>query len=76
MAYLHQQPAPAGAMIAGIVSLPGMMTGQLLAGVEPVQAVRHQGVLMLPDRLGGRRPAPATTSSAVERHPLSERLVT
>jgi putative ABC transport system permease protein len=33
-------------MIAGIVSLPGMMTGQLLAGVEPVQAVRYQVVIM------------------------------
>ena len=33
-------------MIVGIVSLPGMMTGQLLAGVEPVQAVRYQVVIM------------------------------
>jgi putative ABC transport system permease protein len=30
----------------GIVSLPGMMTGQLLAGVSPVQAVRYQIVIM------------------------------
>ncbi len=33
-------------LIAGIVSLPGMMTGQLLAGVEPIQAVRYQLVIM------------------------------
>ncbi len=33
-------------LIAGIVSLPGMMTGQLLAGVEPIQAVRYQVVIM------------------------------
>ena len=33
-------------MVVGIVSLPGMMTGQLLAGVAPVQAVRYQVVIM------------------------------
>lgn len=33
-------------MVAGIVSLPGMMTGQLLAGVEPVAAVKYQIVIM------------------------------
>lgn len=32
--------------VAGLVSLPGMMTGQLLAGVEPTQAVRYQIVIM------------------------------
>ncbi len=33
-------------MVVGIVSLPGMMTGQLLAGAEPFQAVRYQIVIM------------------------------
>ena len=33
-------------MVVGIVSLPGMMTGQLLAGVEPIQAVKYQVVIM------------------------------
>jgi putative ABC transport system permease protein len=33
-------------MIVGIVSLPGMMTGQLLAGVAPVEAVKYQIVIM------------------------------
>ncbi len=33
-------------MVIGIVSLPGMMTGQLLAGVEPMQAVMYQAVIM------------------------------
>lgn len=33
-------------VIAGVVSLPGMMTGQLLAGVEPIQAVKYQIVIM------------------------------
>ena len=32
---------------AGIVSLPGMMTGQILAGQEPVQAVRYQIMIFL-----------------------------
>ena len=33
-------------MVAGIVSLPGMMTGQLLAGVEPMSAVKYQIVII------------------------------
>jgi putative ABC transport system permease protein len=31
---------------AGIVSLPGMMTGQILAGAPPLQAVSYQIVVM------------------------------
>jgi len=34
-------------MVVGIVSLPGMMTGQILGGVDPRQAVRYQIVVML-----------------------------
>ena len=30
---------------AGIVSLPGMMTGQILAGIPPVEAVKYQIVI-------------------------------
>jgi putative ABC transport system permease protein len=33
-------------MVVGIVSLPGMMTGQLLVGVNPLMAVRYQIVIM------------------------------
>lgn len=33
-------------MVAGLVSLPGMMTGQMLAGVPPAQAVRYQIVIL------------------------------
>jgi putative ABC transport system permease protein len=33
-------------MVVGIVSLPGMMTGQILAGANPVQAVKYQIVIM------------------------------
>ena len=33
-------------MIVGIVSLPGMMTGQILAGNPPGQAVRYQIMIM------------------------------
>ncbi len=32
--------------VAGIVSLPGMMTGQLLAGAPPIQAVQYQIMIM------------------------------
>jgi putative ABC transport system permease protein len=32
--------------VAGIVSLPGMMTGQLLAGANPLDAVEYQIVIM------------------------------
>ncbi|MEE8393590.1 MAG: ABC transporter permease [Rhodospirillales bacterium] len=32
--------------IAGVVSLPGMMTGQILAGVDPVEAVKYQLLIM------------------------------
>ncbi|MCP4409032.1 MAG: iron export ABC transporter permease subunit FetB [Gammaproteobacteria bacterium] len=31
---------------AGIVSLPGMMTGQILAGVPPIEAVKYQILIM------------------------------
>ncbi len=33
-------------MVVGLVSLPGMMTGQLLSGVDPLQAVKYQIVIM------------------------------
>lgn len=33
-------------MVVGLVSLPGMMTGQLLSGVDPVDAVKYQIVIM------------------------------
>jgi putative ABC transport system permease protein len=33
-------------MVAGIVSLPGMMTGQIIAGQDPTQAARYQIMVM------------------------------
>ncbi len=33
--------------VAGIVTLPGMMTGQVLAGIDPVEAVKYQIVIMV-----------------------------
>jgi putative ABC transport system permease protein len=33
-------------MVVGIVSLPGMMTGQILSGADPLQASRYQLVVM------------------------------
>ncbi len=34
-------------MAVGIVSLPGMMTGQILSGTDPLVAIRYQIVVML-----------------------------
>jgi putative ABC transport system permease protein len=31
---------------AGIITLPGIMTGQLLAGMDPMDAVKYQILLM------------------------------
>jgi putative ABC transport system permease protein len=31
---------------AGIITLPGTMTGQILAGMDPVEAVKYQILLM------------------------------
>jgi putative ABC transport system permease protein len=33
-------------MVVSIVSLPGMMTGQILAGASPLEAVKYQIVIM------------------------------
>ena len=33
-------------MVVVVVSLPGMMTGQVISGMDPVQAVRYQIVIM------------------------------
>jgi putative ABC transport system permease protein len=33
-------------MVVGVVSLPGMMTGQILAGADPLKAVKYQIVVM------------------------------
>lgn len=33
-------------MVAGVVSLPGMMTGQILSGTSPLLAVRYQLVIL------------------------------
>ncbi len=53
-------PAVNGLMIVGLVSLPGMMTGQILAGASPLTAVRYQIVVAF--MLAG---AVAVTSVAV-----------
>ncbi len=34
-------------MVVGLVSIPGMMTGQILGGANPVEAARYQIVVML-----------------------------
>ncbi len=32
--------------VAGLIALPGMMTGQILAGADPVEAVKYQVLIM------------------------------
>jgi putative ABC transport system permease protein len=39
-------PITQSMMVTGLVSLPGMMTGQILGGVPPQQAVNYQIVIM------------------------------
>ena len=39
-------PTINGLVTVGLVSLPGMMTGQILSGTAPEQAVRYQLVVM------------------------------
>ena len=39
-------PAINSMMVMGLVSLPGMMTGQILAGASPIDAVRYQIVIV------------------------------
>jgi putative ABC transport system permease protein len=39
-------PTINGLMVVGIVTLPGMMTGQILAGVSPLIAIRYQIVVV------------------------------
>ncbi len=34
-------------MTVGLVSLPGMMTGQILSGTDPIIAVKYQIIVML-----------------------------
>ncbi|MEO8564388.1 MAG: iron export ABC transporter permease subunit FetB [bacterium] len=38
-------PTLNGLMVVGLVSLPGMMTGQVIAGASPITAVRYQIVV-------------------------------
>ena len=33
-------------MVVGLVSIPGMMTGQIIAGASPLTAFRYQIVVM------------------------------
>jgi putative ABC transport system permease protein len=34
-------------MAVGVVFIPGMMTGQILAGADPLQAIRYQIIVMI-----------------------------
>lgn len=39
-------------MVMGLVSLPGMMTGQILAGANPSDAIRYQIVIIFAQAAG------------------------
>ena len=39
-------PIVSSMMVVGLVQLPGMMTGQILSGIDPIIAVRYQIVVM------------------------------
>jgi putative ABC transport system permease protein len=52
---------------AGIVSLPGMMTGQILAGAPPLQAVAYQIVVMFMIAAASALGAMATAVAAGHR---------
>ena len=49
---------------AGIVSLPGMMTGQILAGSSPLEAVTYQILIMLLIAVGTGFGTPSTRSNS------------
>ncbi|MEX2605783.1 MAG: ABC transporter permease, partial [Kiritimatiellia bacterium] len=40
-------PTVAGMATIGLVSLPGMMTGVILAGADPATAIRYQIAIMI-----------------------------
>ncbi|MGD2075213.1 MAG: iron export ABC transporter permease subunit FetB [Gammaproteobacteria bacterium] len=52
---------------AGIVSLPGMMTGQILAGAPPVEAVKYQIMIMFLIAAGAGFGTHAAVSLSVRR---------
>lgn len=58
--------------IAGVVSLPGMMTGQILAGSPPMEAVKYQ-VMILFLIAGGTALGTFAAVSAGTRHLFDER---
>jgi putative ABC transport system permease protein len=52
---------------AGIISLPGMMTGQILAGAEPAEAVKYQIMIMFLITAGAGFGTFAAVHLAIER---------
>jgi putative ABC transport system permease protein len=63
-------PTVNGMAAAGLVSLPGMMTGQILAGVEPVQAVKYQLLVMF--LIAGGTALGVFASTMLAMHRLSD----
>ena len=61
-------------MVVGVVSLPGMMTGQLLSGTSPLEAVKYQIVIMflIAAATALARKVPLKASGATRTGRLSE----
>jgi putative ABC transport system permease protein len=55
---------------AGIITLPGIMTGQLLAGMDPMQAVKYQILLMF--LLAGASGVAAVGAALFAAHSVSD----
>ena len=55
---------------SGIVALPGMMTGQILAGIEPVEAVKYQIAIMF--LIAGATALGALVAVLIANHRLSD----
>ncbi len=60
-------PTINGMATAGVVSLPGMMTGQILAGVPPIEAVKYQILVMFLVSAGAGFGAMAAVAMASRR---------
>jgi len=63
-------PTINGMSAAGIVSLPGMMTGQILAGADPVEAVKYQ--IMIIFLIGGGTGLGSFAAVFFARHRLTD----
>lgn len=55
----------------GVVALPGMMTGQILSGVDPTEAVKYQLLIMF--LIGGATGLGVLSAAAIGTGRLTDR---